>query len=194
MVADAARIRSLRTEDVEPLAIALAESFLRQDMVLWVFPEPRRRDEVLVAMFRSRLSAALVDAETVADVADDLSGGAIWKSPQVPLDDNPPPDARPEVVEAFRAIYAARPEAPFWYLHGIGARVEHRGIGSALMTVGLRRCDATGVPSALWTGDERNLAFYRKHGYRELQRFDFQGASAWWMWRDPPRGAATAGR
>lgn len=67
----------------------------------------------------------------------------------------------------------------------IGARTERRGVGSALMGVGLRRLDTAAVSSALMTGAERNLAFYRKHGYRELQRIDFPGANAWWMWRDP---------
>ncbi len=90
-----------------------------------------------------------------------------------------------EIIDAFRTIFAARPQPPYWYLHGIGARTERRGVGSALMGVGLRRLDTAGVPSALMTGAERNLAFYRKHGYRELRRFDFRGASAWWMWRDP---------
>src|SRR6266545_3958204 len=147
-------IRSLTAEDVDPLTAALAEAFRRDDLAIWIFPDQRVRDGALAAMFRSRLSEALHDDETVVDVADDLSGAAIWQSPRVRLDDNPPPGARPE----------------------------RRGVGSALMGVGLRRLDTAGVPSALMTGAERNLVFYRKHGYRELRRFDFRGASAWWMW------------
>ncbi len=96
-------------------------------------------------MFRSRLSDALHDDETVVDVADDLSGAAIWQSPRVRLDDNPPPGARPDVIDAFRTIFAARPQPPCWCLHGIGARTERRGVGSALMgrgssTAGYGRC------------------------------------------------------
>ncbi len=178
-------IRSLTAEDVDPLTAALAEAFHRDDLAVWIFPDQRVRDAALAAMFRSRLSEALHDAETVVDVADDLSGAAIWQSPRVRFDDNPPPGARPDVIDAFRTIFAARPQPPYWYLHGIGARTERRGVGSALMGVGLRRLDTAGVPSALMTGAERNLAFYRKHGYRELRRFDFRGASTWWMWRDP---------
>jgi len=183
----AIRIRSLTAEDVDPLAAALAEAFRRDDFAVWIFPDPLGRDATLAAMFRSRLTDALHNDGTVVDVADDLSGAAIWQSPRVRLDDNPPPGARPDVIDAFRTIFEARPPPPYWYLHGIGARTERRGVGSALMGVGLRRLDTAGVPSALMTGAERNLAFYRKHGYRELQRFDFHGASAWWMWRDPAR-------
>jgi len=178
-------IRPLTAEDVDPLTAALAAAFRRDDLAVWIFPDPLSRDAALAAMFRSRLRDALHDDETVVDVADDLSGAAIWQSPRVPLDDDPPPGARPVVIDAFRTIFAARPEPPYWYLHGIGARTERRGGGSALMGVGLRRLDASGAPSALMTGAEGNLAFYRKHGYRELRRFDFPGASAWWMWRDP---------
>jgi hypothetical protein len=48
-----------------------------------------------------------------------------------------------------------------------------------------RRRICAKMKSIIATVSERNLAFYRKHGYRELQRFDLPGASAWWMWRDP---------
>jgi ribosomal protein S18 acetylase RimI-like enzyme len=172
-------------EDVDPITGALAEAFRRDDLAIWIFPDPLARDAALAAMFRSRMSDALQNDGMVVDVADDLSGAAIWQSPHVRLDDDPPPGARPDVIDAFRTIFAARPQPPYWYLDGIGARTERRGIGSALIAAGLRRLDTAGVPSALMTGAERNLAFYRKHGYRELQRFDFPGASAWWMWRDP---------
>ena len=178
-------IRSLTAKDVDPLTAALAEAFHRDDLAVWIFPDQRVRDAALAAMFRSRLSEALHDDETVVDVADDLSGAAIWQSPRVRFDDNPPPGARPDVIDAFRTIFAARPQPSYWYLHGIGTRIERRGVGSALMGVGLRRLDTARVPSALMTGAERNLTFYRKHGYRELRRFDFRGGSAWWMWRDP---------
>lgn len=123
-------IRSLTADDVDPLAAALAEAFRRDDLAVWIFPDPLDRDAALAAMFRSRLDDALHDDETVVDVADDLSGAAIWQSPRVRLDDDPPPGARPDVVDAFRTIFAARPQPPYWYLHGIGARTERRGIGS----------------------------------------------------------------
>lgn len=178
-------IRPLTAADVDALVSALAQAFERDDLAVWIFPDPAERGAALVAMFRSRLSDGLHHDGMVVDVAEDLDGAAIWQSPLAPFDEAPPPGARSDVVEAFRTISAARPQQRSWYLHGIGARIEHRGIGSALMRVGLRRCDDAALPSALWTGHERNLDFYRKHGYRELQRFDFPGASAWWMWRDP---------
>src|SRR5439155_13089130 len=80
-------IRSLTAEDVDTLTAALAEAFHRDDLAVWIFPDQRVRGAALAAMFRSRLSEALHDDETVVDVADDLSGAAIWQSPRVRFDD-----------------------------------------------------------------------------------------------------------
>ena len=37
--------------------------------------------------------------------------------------------------------------------------------------------------SALWTGAERNLEFYRTNGYRVTSRHNADGATAWWLSR-----------
>lgn len=178
-------IRALIASDVEPLAQALAEAFERDDFAPWIFPDPAQRASALLSMFRSRLGTALQDSNTLVDVVADCSGAAIWQAPVVPFDGDPPPGVRNDVVDAFAAVTAARPTAAHWYLHGIGARIGGQGVGSALIAAGLRRLDGQGVPTALFTGDVGNVAFYAKHGYRELWRGDFPGASLWWMWRDP---------
>lgn len=66
-------IHSLTAEDVDPLTAALAEAFRRDDLAVWVFPDPLSRDAALAAMFRSRLSDALHDDGRAVDVTDDLS-------------------------------------------------------------------------------------------------------------------------
>ena len=48
----------------------------------------------------------------------------------------------------------------------------------------LAETDAAGMPTALWTGNERNLRFYSKHDYEVVERLDFDGARAWWLWRE----------
>ena len=56
---------------------------------------------------------------------------------------------------------------PHWYLAGIGVEPaeQRRGIGSALMAPGLEAAERDGVPCALLTNSEQNLAFYEAHGF-----------------------------
>src|SRR5262245_63210183 len=56
---------------------------------------------------------------------------------------------------------------PHWYLAGIGVEPtqRRRGIGSALMEPGIEAAERDGVPCALLTNSEENLAFYESHGF-----------------------------
>ena len=48
-------------------------------------------------------------------------------------------------------------------------------------------CDRDGVPASLESSKERNVPFYRQHGFevtKEL-RLPKGGRSLWLMWRDP---------
>ena len=67
-------------------------------------------------------------------------------------------------VDNLRA--AAVPE-PHWYLAGIGVDPpqRRRGIGSALIAPGIEASERDGIPCALLTNTEQNLAFYEHHGF-----------------------------
>lgn len=81
------------------------------------------------------------------------------------------------------------PRSPHYYLFAIGAPEEFRGqgIGTALITQVLRRCDAEGVPAYLENSKEANLAFYQGHGFEVQRKIQFaRGAPPiWLMWREP---------
>ena len=77
---------------------------------------------------------------------------------------------------------------PHWYLLILGVEPEHqgKGIGSSLIAPGLARADAEGLPCYLETSKERNVAFYRRHGF-EVRHEDFipgGGPKVWMMIRD----------
>src|SRR6266568_777065 len=155
-------IRSLTAEDVDPLTAALAEAFHRDDLAVWIFPDQRVRDAALAAMFRSRLSEASTTTRrswTSRTTFPERRSGNHRASGSMTI--------RHRVRVPMSSMHFAPSSRPV---------PSHR---TGTCTGSAR------VPNALMTGAERNLAFYRKHGYRELRRFDFRGASAWWMWRDP---------
>ena len=58
-----------------------------------------------------------------------------------------------------------------WYLAGIGVETSRRrnGIGSALLQPRFEASARDGVPCALLTNSEANLAFYESHGFEVVR-------------------------
>lgn len=81
---------------------------------------------------------------------------------------------------------------PHWYLALLGVDPGHagQGIGSALLKPVLRRADSDGLPCYLETAEERNVGFYRKHGFETLRSGTVSGIGIpyWTMSRPPGRG------
>jgi ribosomal protein S18 acetylase RimI-like enzyme len=77
-----------------------------------------------------------------------------------------------------------------WYLWTIGVEParQRQGIGSAVIRPGLARADAAGLPCALDTVTEADVAFYMTHGFRVTAEFDAAGLRAWKMVRAAGKG------
>ena len=80
---------------------------------------------------------------------------------------------------------------PHWYLLILGVEPERQGegIGSALIAPNLARADIEGLPCYLETSKERNLEFYRRHGFevRHEENIPSGGPKVWMMKREPRR-------
>jgi GNAT superfamily N-acetyltransferase len=178
-------VRALAEGEQSRVADTLAEAFQRDPLAGWLHPDP---DERRATMGR-RFQALLQDLPTgaVVEVTDDLGAAAIWLPPGSDLGNDAGPDSPAAVQEVFARVSALEPPQPFWYLEFLGARVRGAGGGSALLRHRLPLVDAAGLPTALWTGAEANVGFYARHGFRVLHQLDFEGAGAWWLWRDPVR-------
>jgi GNAT superfamily N-acetyltransferase len=81
------------------------------------------------------------------------------------------------------------PQTPHYYLFAIGVTPGNKGqgLGTALMSHMLRRCDAEGMPAYLENSKEENLAFYEGHGFQVQQQIRFAPSAppVWLMWREP---------
>jgi ribosomal protein S18 acetylase RimI-like enzyme len=84
-----------------------------------------------------------------------------------------------------RAHPMDRPHAYLMFL-GVARAAQGRGVGSRLLTAGVRRCDDAGLPVYLETQTERNLGFYRRHGFEILSEArPRRGAPRLWsLWRE----------
>jgi ribosomal protein S18 acetylase RimI-like enzyme len=78
---------------------------------------------------------------------------------------------------------------PHWYLAGIGVEPDswRQGIGSALLAPGIEAAARDGIPCALLTNSEQNVAFYRRHGFEVVLEDETppEGPHAWMMARSP---------
>jgi ribosomal protein S18 acetylase RimI-like enzyme len=86
-------------------------------------------------------------------------------------------------------IETKHPRQPHWYLATLGTAVDlqGKGVGSALMAPVTEHCDKEGLPAYLESSKERNVPFYRRHGFEVVKevRLPNDGPLIWTMWRDP---------
>ena len=92
-------------------------------------------------------------------------------------------------LRLLNLVEAMHPHEPHWYLASLGTAVGRQGtgVGSALMRPVLEHCDAEGMPCYLESSKERNVPFYRRHGFEVVQEAPLpgDGPPIWTMWREP---------
>jgi GNAT superfamily N-acetyltransferase len=197
---------SRMTQDQISLASGvLARAFHDDPVTVWVIPDPQERERSLPGLYAA--ASALAERFGEAFVTGpDLLGAALWFPP-----------GRSELgTDHFEAVGAAdlagrlprgafgrfssvmayldrlrRRDVPqpHWYLSvlGVEPELQGRGIGGALLSPILERCDSTGLPSYLETQKQRNVLFYERHGFRVVVEVDepTSGIRFWTMLREP---------
>ena len=195
------RTRRAGIEDVPDLVEVLARAFDDDPVPNFLFRGDRRRRRGLRRFFSIQLRHMyLSDGEVWT--TDDVAGAALWA---------PPTKSRPGLGELLhlvpvlpdlaglgrnfgaamrllQSVDRARPHDEHWYLATLGTDPprQGQGVGSALLRGVLERADAEGIPAYLESSKERNLPFYRRHGFEvtgEIHTPD--GPTLWLMWRDP---------
>ena len=91
--------------------------------------------------------------------------------------------------EIERVMSSNHLKEPHFYLHAIGAHLDHqgKGIGSALLKAGLSACDRIHAPAYLESTNIRNNALYERYGFEITGDYEFPdgGPSVWFMRRPP---------
>jgi ribosomal protein S18 acetylase RimI-like enzyme len=192
------RVRSAEPDDHAALTEMLARAFDDDPVMRWVFPRTHTRERYGGAFFSWSLWRCA--DQGVTWTADDLTGAAVWALPdrwRVTL------SQLARLTRATGRGLAWRAPLVMWglgnverqhlreqhlYLAVLGVEPERQGggLGSALLAPGLELCDREGLPAYLETGNERNLAFYGRHGFRTTGRLTLpRGPPLWLMRRDP---------
>jgi ribosomal protein S18 acetylase RimI-like enzyme len=192
-------VRKATETDFGVLAEVLARAFAEDPVTAWFFPGRRTRVARVRRLFVIRLRQLAPQGAVYTTV--DLAGAALWTVPLQWREDArqllrllpAAPAILPRPLRALRAsahIEARHPAEPHFYLSVLGTDPVRRGegVGSALLSPVLERCDRERRPAYVEASRERNVAFYERHGFGVCERIELPGGgpSLWLMWR-PPR-------
>lgn len=199
-------IRHATRADLGDVAETLAEGFAEDPIMSWVYADRTRREADLLAFFGVVLRGAFNRGHVYLHPG---GAAAIWSPPDVSVFDRVTAgrlsdlmagqfvdEARLAFVEeGLAGMTAGHPEGPphfFLFMLGTRRATRGRGLGSALLSHMLERCDAQGFPAFLEASSERNRPLYRRFGFEVTEPFSLpDGPEAWRMWRDPrPEGGA----
>jgi ribosomal protein S18 acetylase RimI-like enzyme len=185
--------------DVRPVVASLARAFTDDPLMAHLVPDRRSRPRRAAVLFSAVLRHQhLGHGASYTDV--DRHGAALWDPPghwrmsAGEIARSTPGSLRAlrtNLVRATRVLTAMErehPRQPHWYLAVLGTDPEHqgRGIASTLMAPVLRRCDEEGVGAYLESSNERNVPFYRRHGFEVTAELHLpRGPTIWPMWRQP---------
>jgi hypothetical protein len=98
------------------------------------------------------------------------------------------PSTRWPRMKAYnKAVYAAMPSTPYWYLGVLGTRPDRAGrrLGRAVMAAGLRRAAADGLPAILETSNPANVEVYRRAGWEVDVVVKAEPLTIWIMQQKP---------
>ncbi len=192
-------VRLLVHGDVVPVAAVLTRAFDDDPIFQAMLPEREHRRRALRALFEE-WTRLLHVPHACSYTTDDHAGAALWSLPgQWSIGPGMLLRLAPRMlgalgmrtIPALRMLHAldgAHPRKPHNYLRVIGCDPDRQGqgIGAALLRPMLERCDARKEPAYLESSNEKNLTFYRRHGFEVTgEVVTHLGPKAWLMWREP---------
>jgi ribosomal protein S18 acetylase RimI-like enzyme len=201
---EAATVRKGDTAEATPMAEVLARAFFDDPAFSWVLRGDMRRMKLLrrgFALFLRRVWLAEQHVYTTAGTA----GVGVWEPPgawkQSVADQLRLLPATlaafgrhsPRAIRSLAVLEAGHPAEPAYPPHyylaflGVDPPWQGRGLGAALMSPVLARCDAERTPAYLEASTARNRALYERHGFTVTEEFALgRGAPTQWrMWREP---------
>jgi GNAT superfamily N-acetyltransferase len=196
-------IRPATVADRAQLANALASAFSEDPLFSWIAGADTgaRLEPKMRLMLAALLKANLPKPDHLIFLDEDGIGGAVWQQPnrwKMPTGDllrSMPSMLRafgmrmPKMIGALTAIEKVHPKEEHYYLEVLGTRrdMQSKGVGSAVLSHMLERCDAEGMPAYLESSNVRNVPFYARHGFVTTGEIDCgKGApTVTAMWREP---------
>jgi GNAT superfamily N-acetyltransferase len=92
------------------------------------------------------------------------------------------------LMKTIERMHKTHVRGPHWYLAllGVDPDSQGKGRGSALIQPTIEKADRDGLPCYLETGNESNIDFYARHGFKVMEKTIVpQGPPGWAMLREP---------
>jgi GNAT superfamily N-acetyltransferase len=195
-------VRRAGASDLATVTSTLANAFSTDPVTRWMLRDKPDAERRLGFMFGAMGRLALRRPAHEIYLTDDGSGVAFWRG----IDDWKVPTgdvirSTPAIMRAWGVgnvrglrlltiMERAHPTEPHYYLEFLGTRRDRQGtgVGSALMTAMVERCDREGVPAYLENSNPaNNTAFYARYGFEEQGAIELPAGCPPMvpMWRDP---------
>jgi GNAT superfamily N-acetyltransferase len=181
-------LRKGTTNDIQRLRTVLAEAFFEDPVFGWLMPEDSKRLTRLRRYFGIELRHFALARGRVWTTSD-LAGAALtlppraWRAPlRTTLMESSAfgihLSRAARIGAAMEWRHTHKPRGPHYYVRDIGVHpdMQGRGLGSALLSPTLERCDREGLPAYLEASSERNAALYERHGFRLVKELRVGGS------------------
>lgn len=194
----------LTTKDLDWASALLGRAFMNDPMLTYIIPEQHRRTYLVPWFVKTSLVYGCLYGEAYATASRDaiafflppgsteLTFGRMFKAGMLaaPIKLGVKGFGRfMKMADFTDKLHKQHAPMTHYYLFGMGVEppMQGKGIGSRLMEPLLRRSDAERVPCYLETQNERNVAFYEKHGFRVMANAELPdgGFRNWGMLRNP---------
>jgi ribosomal protein S18 acetylase RimI-like enzyme len=174
-----------RATDTETLVETLAQAFVGDPAISWIFPDIAAQPKRLPKMFRIMVPLDLAAGMALRSLGDEVA--TLWRAPgrahtsQLEMVRHAFPligafgTALGRAITIADAIDAHQPKGlKYWYLHYAGVRPAHqgKGWGGAAIRAGIARAEADGVPAFLETATPGNVGLYQSLGFRIVDEWD----------------------
>ena len=196
-----ARVRKAERPDVEGVVRVLVRAFDDDPIMNWICRQDGKRREAFDRLSSLTLCKLSLPFGEVL-VTDDRVGAALWVPPekwkmgffqQLSI---LPTMARviglPRFLQMLTVLNAGEkvhpPDAHYYLLQvGVDPSRQGEGIGSALLTPVLERCDQERCGAYLENTNPENLSFYERHGFEVIGMIDLgpKAPPLSAMWRKP---------
>jgi ribosomal protein S18 acetylase RimI-like enzyme len=176
-VVDVQPIGVMTPEDESAAIQTIVLAFAADPMARWTWPNAQQYLAAMPRMVPAFGGRAFERGSAYRTAG--YRGIALWLPPGVEPDDDGLNEVMQSTVsesqlEAGAAVFEQmakyHPQEPHWYLPLIGVDPAHqgKGIGDALMSYALDRCDRERVPAYLESSNPRNISLYRRHGFEPV--------------------------
>jgi len=186
------------TADRDAVIEILVESFYRDTLWSWAFPDDLRRRQQHRVLFGMYVDGATRYPWTFLNAGE--TSTSVWIPPggteMAPEQEEQleptlreiAGDGADRVLGVFEMLERAHPhDEPHAYLSLLGTHPDHlgHGYGLGLLADNLRTVDELGVPAYLEASNLANVPLYQRYGFTEIDRVHAPGGpDVATMWRD----------